>query len=230
MQYILYGCKTNQYESNAIIQDFIKNGYKSVKFEEKADVYIVNTCTVTSISDRKSRQMLRKAKQNNKDAILVATGCYAQVAKKTLEDIKEIDIILGNNEKKDIVKYVNEFANEKEEKITDIMENSEYLEFGDTTYTEKTRAVIKIQDGCNNFCTYCIIPYARGRVRSRNIENILSEVKKQAKLGIKEIVLTGIHIASYGKDFEENIGLIDLIEEINKVEGIERIRLRLIRT
>jgi len=169
------------------------------------------------MSDRKSRQILRRAKKKNKDSILVATGCYAQVSKKLLEEIKEIDLILGNNEKKDIIKYVQEFRKEREEKITDLFKEKEYLEFGRVIYTEKTRAVIKIQDGCDNFCSYCIIPYARGRVRSRKIENIKIEVEQIAKTGIKEVVLTGIQIASYGKDLNENITLIDLLEEINEI-------------
>ncbi len=223
------GCKTNQYESNAIMQEFIKAGYKKVEFTEKADVYIVNTCTVTSMSDKKSRQILRRAKHNNQSAILVATGCFAQIAKDKLEEIKEIDIILGNSEKKNIVKYVEEFDKNRKQRILSVNEEKEYLEFGKTSYTEKTRAVIKIQDGCNNFCTYCIIPYARGRVRSRKLDNIIEEIKEIAKQGIKEVVLTGIQIASYGEDLEGNIRLIDLLEEINKINGIERIRLRLIR-
>lgn len=225
MQYIHYGCKTNQYESNAIIQKFIENGYKLVDFDEKSDVYIVNTCTVTNISDRKSRQILRRAKQKNKDSILIVIGCYVQVAREKLEEIEEIDILLGNNEKKDILKYLENYKKERQEEITDVMSQKEYVEFGSTTFTEKTRAVIKIQDGCDRFCSYCIIPYARGRVRSRKVEEIQEEITEIAKLGIKEIVLTGIHIASYGKDFKENIGLIDLLEKINQIDGIERIRL-----
>lgn len=224
------GCKTNQYESNAIMQEFIKEGYKKVEFTEKADIYVVNTCTVTSMSDKKSRQILRRAKHNNPSAILVATGCFAQIAKNKLEEIKEIDIILGNSEKKNIVKYVEEFDKNRKQRIMNVKEEKEYLEFGKTSYTEKTRAVIKIQDGCNNFCTYCIIPYARGRVRSRRLDNIIEEIKEIAKEGIKEVVLTGIQIASYGEDLEGNIRLIDLLEEINKINGIERIRLRFIRT
>ena len=218
MQYIRFGCKTNQYESNAIIQEFMKHGYKVVDFGEFADIYIVNTCTVTNMSDKKSRQILRRAKRNNKDSILVVTGCYAQVSEDLLDQIKDIDIVLGNNEKKNIVKYVEEFRNTKQEKISNLFKEKEYLEFGAITYTEKTRAVIKIQDGCDNFCTYCIIPYARGRVRSRKIENIKNEVEQIASIGIKEVVLTGIQIASYGKDLKENIGLIDLLEEINKIQ------------
>lgn len=225
MQYIHYGCKTNQYESNAIIQKFIENGYKLVDFDEKSDVYIVNTCTVTNISDRKSRQILRRAKQKNKDSILIVIGCYVQVAREKLEEIEEIDILLGNNEKKDILKYLENYKKERQEEITDVMSQKEYVEFGSTTFTEKTRAVIKIQDGCDRFCSYCIIPYARGRVRSRKVEEIQEEITEIAKLGIKEVVLTGIHIASYGKDFKENIGLIDLLEKINQIDGIERIRL-----
>lgn len=148
-----------------------------------------------------------------------------QVAREKLEEIKEIDILLGNNEKKDILKYLENFKKERQEKITDVMKQKEYVEFGTTTFTEKNRAVIKIQDGCDRFCTYCIIPYARGRVRSRNQEEIIKEISEMAKLGIKEVVLTGIHIASYGKDFKEDIKLIDLLEKIDKIKGIERIRL-----
>lgn len=182
------------------------------------------------MSDRKSRQILRKAKQKNKESILVATGCYVQTSKKAIEDIEEIDIILGNNEKDEIVNIVESYKNQRQEKVTDIMKENEYLEFGNTTYTEKTRAVIKIQDGCDNFCSYCIIPYARGRVRSRKLENIVQEIEQIADQGIKEVVLTGIQIASYGKDFKEDTELIDLLEAINKIEGIERIRLRFTRT
>ncbi len=205
----------------------MENGYKIVDFNQIADIYVVNTCTVTNISDRKSRQILRRTKQNNINSILVVTGCYAQVAKEELAKIEEIDIVLGNNEKNNIVEHVEQFIKEKnrEEIISSVMEQKEFLNFGDITYTDKTRAVIKIQDGCDRFCTYCIIPYARGRVRSRKIEDIVSEIEKIAQTGIKEVVITGIHIASYGKDFKEKIGLIDLLEQINKIKGIKRIRL-----
>lgn len=209
------------------MQEFIKRGYKKVEFNKKADIYIVNTCTVTNMSDRKSRQILRRAKQKNPDSILVATGCYAQMNKTLSKEVEEIDIVVGNNEKKDIVKIVEKFSKEKIIKVTDLKLERKYLEFGNITYTEKTRAVIKIQDGCDSFCTYCIIPYSRGRVRSRRLENIVNEIKEITKLGIKEVVLTGIQIAAYGKDFEEDISLIDLLEEINRIEKIERIRLRL---
>ena len=225
--FITLGCKVNQYETNAMAQQFIEKGYKIVEHTEKADIYIVNTCTVTNMSDRKSRQMLRREKELNKDAIIVACGCYAQTAKEELEQMEEIDLVLGNNEKADIIKYVNNFIlkNKKELKMEDVMQTKEFVEFGDTTFTEKTRAVIKIQDGCDRFCSYCIIPYARGRVRSRKPEYVISEITEIAKNGIKEVVITGIHIASYGKDFNNGYKLIDLLEEINKVEGIERIRL-----
>ena len=221
------GCKVNQYETNAMRQKFLEAQYEVVEFKEKADIYVVNTCTVTNMSDRKSRQILRRVKENNKECILVVTGCYAQVAKEELEKISDIDIVLGNNEKKDIIKYVEKFYKDKQKAniISDIMMQKSITEFDSIAYTEKTRAVIKIQDGCDRFCSYCIIPYARGRVRSRKIEDIIKEIKEIEKKGIKEVVITGIHIASYGKDFKSNINLIDLLEEINKIDGIQRIRL-----
>ena len=225
--FITLGCKVNQYETNAMAQQFIEKGYKIVEHTEKADIYIVNTCTVTNMSDRKSRQMLRREKELNKDAIIVACGCYAQTAKEELEQMEEIDLVLGNNEKKEIVKYVEKYIKSKipETKTEDVMQQKEFIEFGDVIFTEKTRAVIKIQDGCDRFCSYCIIPYARGRVRSRKPEHVISEITKIAKNGIKEVVVTGIHIASYGKDFNNGYKLIDLLEEINTIKGIERIRL-----
>ena len=225
--FITLGCKVNQYETNAMTQKFIENKYQILKENEKADIYIINTCTVTNMSDRKSRQMLRRVRELNPNAIVVACGCYAQVAKKELEAMKEIDLVLGNEEKNNIVEYIEKYVNEKENKIEiqDIMQQKEYSDFGKITYTEKTRAVIKIQDGCDRFCSYCIIPYARGRVRSRKPENIILEISNIASKGIKEVVITGIHIASYGKDFKKEYRLIDLLEEINEIEGIQRIRL-----
>ena len=219
--FITLGCKVNQYETNAMCEKFINKGYEVVEKEEKADIYIVNTCTVTNMSDRKSRQMLRRVKEINEKAIIVACGCYAQVAKEELEKIDEIDIVLGNNEKKNIVDYVEKYIKEKNKiiEIEDVMQKRDFVDFGEVTYTEKTRAVIKVQDGCDRFCSYCIIPYARGRVRSRNPKTVIEEIEKIAKTGIKEVVITGIHIASYGKDFKEDYKLI------NKIDGIERIRL-----
>lgn len=209
-----------------MMQEFMKNNYKIVEFDEMADVYIVNTCTVTNIADKKSRQMLRKVKDMNPNSILIAVGCYAQVAKQELEKIPEIDLILGVNEKKDIFKYIKEWKEgDTEAFISDVIHQTEFVDFGSVTYTEKTRAVIKVQDGCDRYCSYCIIPYARGRVRSRKPESVLKEIKSIADKKIKEVVITGIHIASYGKDFKEEYKLIDLLEEINQIDGIERIRL-----
>lgn len=222
------GCKVNQYETNAMEQQFIQNNYKIVDNTEKADIYVINTCTVTNMADRKSRQMLRRVKEINQSAVIVVCGCYAQVAKTELEQIPEVDIILGINEKNKIVQIVEEYLSSKNNiiEVADVSKQKEFLDFGEVTYTEKNRAVIKVQDGCNMFCSYCLIPYARGRIRSRKIENVVSEIEKIAKQGIKEVVITGIHVASYGKDFEnENIRLINLLEEINKIEGIARIRL-----
>ena len=222
------GCKVNQYETNAMIQKFQEAGYEVININEDiADIYIVNTCTVTNMSDRKSRQILRRLKEKNQGAIVVAVGCYAQVAKKELEEMPEIDIALGNEEKKDIIKYLEKFIAERNKliEIDDISTTKEFKDMGIITYTEKTRAVIKIQDGCNNFCSYCIIPYARGRVRSREQENIINEITQIAQKGIKEVVITGIHVASYGKDFGNENGLIELLEKINSIKGISRIRL-----
>ena len=208
-------------------QKFLEAGYEICTLTEKPDIVIVNTCTVTNIADRKSRHMLRKVKEENKNAIVVAVGCYVQVASEKVNKIEEIDLSIGNVEKRDIVNIVENYIKEKEKitEIADINQEKEFLEFGSITFSEKTRATIKIQDGCNNFCTYCLIPYARGRIRSRKKENIIDEVTKIAQKGIKEIVITGIHIASYGKDFENNYKLIDLLEDLNKIEEIKRIRL-----
>ncbi len=209
-------------------QKFLENGYGICELEENPNVVVVNTCTVTNIADRKSRQVLRKVKEENPQSIIVAVGCYVQVAKETVENMKEIDLCLGNVEKKDIVKKVEEYMkkNQKENiEIIDVNKETEFQEMGAITFSEKTRATVKVQDGCNNFCTYCLIPFARGRIRSRKKENVIEEVKKIAEKGIKEIVITGIHIASYGKDFDNNYRLIDLLEDLDKIDGIERIRL-----
>ena len=232
------GCKVNQYETNAMEQQFIKNNYEIVENTQKADIYVINTCTVTNMAERKSRQMLRRVKEINPSAVLVVCGCYAQVAKNELEQIQEINIILGINEKNEIVQIVENYMEKmaeqdkrsQEAEIDDVSKQKEFLDFGDVTYTEKNRAVVKVQDGCNMFCSYCIIPYARGRIRSRKIESVVSEIEKIAKEKIKEVVITGIHVASYGKDFDnentsKKIRLIDLLEAINKIDGIDRIRL-----
>ena len=240
VRFVTLGCKVNQYETNAMAQKFLEKGYQIIEEitpeneDIKPDICIINTCTVTNMSDRKSRQMLRRMKEKNPSTIVVAVGCYAQVAKKELAKIPEIDLVLGNNEKVEIVKHVEEYINNhiNNVELDDVMYSKEFSDFGDVTYTEKTRAVIKIQDGCDRFCSYCIIPYARGRVRSRKPESIISEITQIASKGIKEVVITGIHIASYGKDFAmskdsklTNYRLIDLLEEINEIQGIQRIRL-----
>ena len=224
------GCKVNQYETNAMAQKFKEAGYEIVDMNDDiSDICIVNTCTVTNMSDRKSRHSLRRVKEKNPSAIIAAVGCYAQVAKNDLEKMSEIDIVLGNEEKANIVQYVEKFMeNHNENKlieIEDIATKKEFEDMGQITYTEKTRAFIKVQDGCNQFCSYCIIPYARGRVRSRNAESIIKEITQIAQNGIKEVVITGIHVASYGRDFGNENGLIELLEKINEIEGVKRIRL-----
>ena len=250
------------YETNGMIQSCMQAGYQIVEFEEKADIYVINTCTVTNMADKKSRQMIRRVKDLNPNAILVAVGCYAQVAKEKLKEIPEVDLVLGVNEKNLIVECIEKtIAKMKEQKessgeltkqkvvssnameiVSNVAKQTEFVEFGKVTYTEKTRAVLKVQDGCNQFCSYCIIPYARGRIRSRRPEWVVLEIMENAKKGIKEVVLTGIHLASYGKDFKQDIVsdiskdfqyktekqeflLIDLLEEIEKIPEIKRIRL-----
>lgn len=217
------GCKVNFYETEAMSQLLRKAGYHIVPFFEKADVYIINTCSVTNIADRKSRQMLHKAKKMNPQAVVVATGCYVQTASaKAVEDLA-IDIIVGNNKKKEIVDILdNYFKHQEKEYIIDINKTDEYEELEIETVTEHTRAHLKIQDGCNNFCSYCIIPYARGRIRSRKMGNIRNEILRLADKGFKEIVFTGINLGCYNDDGKK---LIDVLEMAEKIEGIERIRL-----
>lgn len=209
------------------MQKLIENGYEIVDFHEIADFYIINTCTVTNMADRKSRKMLRSVKHRAPNSIVVACGCYAQIGKEELKKIPEIDLILGTNEKNNLVEQIEEYLKKikKIENVTNVMNQMEFLDFGSVTYTEKTRAFIKIQDGCNRFCSYCIIPYARGHIRSRKLGSIVEEVKELAKKGIKEVVLTGIHLASYGKDLKMDITLVEVVEEIQKIESIDRIRL-----
>ena len=225
--FLTLGCKVNQYETNGMIQQFQERGYEITEFEDVADIYIINTCTVTNMSDRKSRQFLRQAKKNNSDSIVVAVGCYVQVSKNELEALPEIDLALGTNDKTQIVDYIEKYIDEKSKKETldNILYDAKFEDFGTVTYTEKTRAVIKVQDGCDRFCSYCIIPFARGKIRSRKPESVIEEITEISKNGIKEVVITGIHVASYGRDFENDYRLIDLLEEINKIDGIERIRL-----
>ena len=223
------GCKVNAYEVEAMQQLLENAGYETVPFEEGADVYVINTCTVTNIADRKSRQMLHKAKKMNPDAIVVATGCYAQADTEKLKEDTAVDLILGNNQKTQIVEALEEYEKEhaKQVQVIEINHTKEYEELSIASTAEHVRAYIKVQDGCNQFCTYCIIPFARGRVRSRKIEEVMSEVETLAAKGYKEVVLTGIHLSSYGVDFpkEERESLLSLIQAVSRVEGISRIRL-----
>lgn len=224
------GCKVNAYEIEAMQQLLEEAGYEIVPFEPGADIYVINTCTVTNIADRKSRQMLHKAKKMNPEAIVVATGCYVQTGGEKLEKDEAIDLVLGNNQKINIVEALAEYAENKPghgSHVIKINQTKEYEELSIDRTAEHVRAYIKVQDGCNQFCTYCIIPYARGRVRSRNIESVLKEVRALAEKGYKEVVLTGIHLSSYGVDFpeEKKETLLSLIRAVHEIEGIRRIRL-----
>ena len=237
------GCKVNAYETEAMQEMLEKAGYEIVPFREGADIYIINTCTVTNIADRKSRQMLHRARKMNPDAVVVAAGCYVQ-AQNTRENTDPcIDIVLGNNHKKDLIKVLKEYEAEKAaqkesadaaeksdvrkniQDIEEIGQTKEYEKLHLTKPGEHTRAYIKVQDGCNQFCTYCIIPYVRGRVRSRTVEDVLDEVRTLAGNGYQEVVLTGIHLSSYGIDFDGNRHLLSLIQAVHQIEGIRRIRL-----
>jgi len=221
------GCKVNAYETEAMQHLLEEAGYEIVPFTQKADVYVINTCSVTNMADRKSRQMLHKAKKNNPYSIVVAAGCYVQTSEKEVLNDLSVDIVIGNDRKHDLVRLLEEYSldsvNDTVDNINDGKHDFEEL-FIDQT-KEHTRAFIKVQDGCNQFCSYCIIPYARGRVRSRRFENVIAEVERLAANGFKEVVLTGIHLSSYGVDFEEATGLLELIQAVNAVKGIERIRL-----
>ena len=237
------GCKVNAYETGAMHQLLEEAGYEIVSFHEKADVYVINTCSVTNMADRKSRQMLHRAKKMNPDAAVVAAGCYVQTKEEEAKQDLAIDILIGNNQKNELVHRLDEFFAEREEAnaenaqkesdtnhqnkveaVVDINHEPQCFEEMSLTKTaEHTRAFVKVQDGCNQFCSYCIIPYARGRVRSRNIESVLKEIRGLAKMGYQEVALAGIHLSSYGVDCEES--LLHLIQEIHKIDGIRRIRL-----
>jgi threonylcarbamoyladenosine tRNA methylthiotransferase MtaB len=220
------GCKVNQYETQAISGLFEKEGYSIVNFDENADVYVINTCTVTGLSARKSRQIIRRAKKRNEDSIIVAVGCYAQTAPEEIENIPGVDLIIGTSERHKIVDYVKQIESGKRKlKIVDnIMKVKDFEELKIDTHKEHARAFLKIQEGCSQFCAYCIIPYARGPIRSRDPKNVIDEVRKLADNGFKEVVLTGIHLASYGRDMRET-SLLDIIKRVHEVHGIERIRL-----
>ena len=227
------GCKVNIYETEAMQELMQRAGYSIVDFDDKADIYVVNTCSVTNMADRKSRQMLHKAKKDNPEAIVVAVGCYVQAAAKSIKQDEKIDIIIGNNMKNKIADIINNYYEHQDpdtvdisgDFVLDISKIKEYEEFRVLKHKEHTRAFIKIQDGCNQFCSYCIIPYTRGRVRSRSIEEIEKEVRDLVNAGYKEVILTGIHISSYGLDFEDRIQLIELVEKVAAIEGVKRLRI-----
>lgn len=219
------GCKVNQYETEAMEELFEKNGYEIASEDEIADIYVINTCTVTNLSDRKSRQIIRRAKRKNKDSIVVVVGCYSQVSPDEVAGIEGVDVVIGTTDRNRIVELCEEVKEDRQQIniVRSVKTESEFETINIDTIKGKTRAYMKIQDGCNQYCTYCIIPYARGPIRSRELKNIINETEKLAEAGFKEIVFTGIHIASYGKD-KEDIQLIQVLEEVAKVKGIERIR------
>lgn len=221
------GCKVNQYETESIKNKLVKLGYEEVSFDEDADFYVVNSCTVTSVADRKTRNILRRAKKSNEESKVIVTGCYAQTNGKELLEIDEVDYVVGNSNKSEVIDLIESLENKSSYPINvkDIFKEENYEELEFTTFREMSRAYIKIQDGCNNFCSYCKIPFARGKSRSRKLENIIEETKKLAEDGFKEIILIGINLGAYGEDFEEKLTFEDLLEEVSKVDGITRIRI-----
>ncbi|WP_177163095.1 tRNA (N(6)-L-threonylcarbamoyladenosine(37)-C(2))-methylthiotransferase MtaB [uncultured Fusobacterium sp.] len=221
------GCKVNQYETESIKNQLIKKGYEEVSFEDKADIYIVNSCTVTSVADRKTRNMLRRAKKINPNGAVIVTGCYAQTNSKELLEMEDIDYVIGNTDKSGIVNFIEDIENRTMEKLKNhnIFLDSEYTEYEFATLREMSRAYVKIQDGCNNFCSYCKIPFARGKSRSRQKNNILKEITKLSQEGFKEIILIGINLGAYGEDLENGGNFEDLLKDILKIEGIERVRI-----
>lgn len=220
------GCRVNQYETEAMSELFIKNGYEVAAFDHYADVYVINTCTVTNVGDKKSRQMIRKAKKTNPNAVVVVAGCYAQVSPDEVAKIEGVDVIIGTSNKSKIVELTEEYIKNNKQivNINNIMDVREFENLEISEYLDKTRAFLKIQDGCDRYCAYCLIPFARGPVRSKKPGDIIDEVERLSKNGFKEVILSGIHVASYGKDFKD-VNLVNVIEEIDKIDGIERIRI-----
>ncbi|MGL5086894.1 MAG: tRNA (N(6)-L-threonylcarbamoyladenosine(37)-C(2))-methylthiotransferase MtaB [Clostridium sp.] len=221
------GCRVNQYESEAMVEKFIREGYRVVDFTQESDVYVINTCTVTNMGDRKSRQIIGRARKLNKQAIIAVVGCYSQMAPKEVSEIPGVDVVLGTRNKGDVVYFVNKSRDEGKSQVhvEGVLKNKKFEDLRIEEYQDKTRAFLKIQDGCNRFCTYCMIPYARGAVCSKDPQKVLEEVKSLSGHGFKEVILSGIHVASYGLELEGNVTLVDLIEEIEKIDGIERIRI-----
>ena len=220
------GCKVNQYETEAMTELFEKNGYISVNSEEYADVYVINTCTVTHMSDRKSRQYIRRMKKKNPNAIIAVVGCYSQVSPEEILDIEEVNLVMGTNDRKAIVENIDNLTvDSKVSTVDDIMKVKDFESIEISQTNGRTRAFIKIQDGCDRYCTYCIIPYARGRIRSRKMDEIVEEIETLSRNGFKEVVLTGIHVASYGKDLRDGSNILTVLKEVHNIDGIERIRL-----
>lgn len=221
------GCRVNTYESEAMAEKFVREGYEIVDFSEKADVYVINTCSVTNMGDKKSRQIIGKARRLNEEAIIAAVGCYSQIAPDEVSAIEGVDVVLGTRNKGDIVYYVNKARDEQKQQIqvAEVLKNKEFEDLSIADYQDKTRAFLKIQDGCNRFCAYCLIPYTRGAVCSKDFNKVMQEIKDLASHGFKEIILSGIHTASYGVDLEEKVSVVDILEAIENIDGIERVRI-----
>ena len=221
------GCRVNTYESEAMTEKFVREGYEVVDFNEMADVYVVNTCSVTNMGDKKSRQIIGRARRQNPEAIIAVVGCYAQIAPTEVSGIEGVDVVLGSRNKGEIVYYVNKARDEGKQqvKVGAVLKNKVFEDLKIEEYNNKTRAFLKIQDGCNRFCAYCLIPYTRGSVCSKDPKKVLDEIRSLAEHGFKEIILSGIHTASYGVDLDEKVTLVDLLEEIEKIDGIERVRI-----
>jgi len=221
------GCRVNQYESEAMAEKFIREGYEVVAFDELSDVYVINTCTVTNMGDKKSRQMISRARRLNPEAIIVVVGCYSQIAPEEVSKIEGVNVVLGTRNKGDIVYWVNRSREEGKQiiQVNDVLKNKVFEELNIEEYQDRTRAFVKIQDGCNRFCSYCLIPFARGAVCSKEPEKVIEEVKKLAANGFKEIILSGIHTASYGVDLKDKVTLVDILEAVDSIEGIERVRI-----
>ena len=221
------GCRVNKYESEAMIEKFVKEDYEVVDYGEVADVYVINTCSVTNMGDKKSRQLISKARRQNDKAIIAVVGCYSQIASKEVEAIEGVDVVLGTRNKGDIVYYVNKAREEGKQqvKVGAVLKNKVFEELNVEEYQGNIRAFLKIQDGCNRFCSYCIIPYTRGSICSKNPKRVIEEIKTLAKDGFQEVILSGIHIASFGYDLDEKITLIDILEQVEDIDGIERVRI-----
>lgn len=221
------GCRVNTYESEAMAEKFVREGYEIVDSSEKADVYVINTCSVTNMGDKKSRQIIGKARRLNEEAIIAAVGCYSQIAPDEVSAIEGVDVVLGTRNKGDIVYYVNKARDEQKQQIqvAEVLKNKEFEDLSIADYQDKTRAFLKIQDGCNRFCAYCLIPYTRGAVCSKDFNKVMQEIEDLASHGFKEIILSGIHTASYGVDLEEKVSVVDILEAIENIDGIERVRI-----